>query len=294
MDSMNAMRRSFEANRQPYTPGSSMNGTPEFVHFRVNPDDMDATIYPKYCPRIECCLDISKRQWIIMSSLATIAVVIIMASLFSSVEPSPVPEPLSTDVPKITLYSNIPVAETLTTRPADIRTQLDTISDAATLVDNNSSQYKAYTWLLDEDPLKLQANSPSLKQRYVLVVLFFSSNGPDWTLRDPWIENFRADDHLALNQSLHEIGLETECSWEGVDCDENNNISGLFLGSSGLIGQFPLRELEFLTHLKNLDLSGNQIIGNISDSLKSLDLLGKFKRGERILCNLCHCPHSIL
>lgn len=274
---MNAIRRSVEANQQPYTPGSSMNGTPEFIHFRVDPDDTDTTRFPKYCPRFECCLGMSKRQLIIVSTLATVAVVIVLASLFSSAQASSAPEPSSANVPKITLYSNVPAAETVTTRPADVRSQLATISDAATLVDNNSSQYKAYMWLLDEDPLKLQAQSPSLKQRYVLVLLFFSSDGPNWTLRDPWIETLRVNDHLALNQSLPKIGLETECSWEGVECDENNYISGLLLGSSGLKGQLPVRELEFLTHLKNLDLSGNQIMGDVSDSLKSLDHLGKFK-----------------
>jgi hypothetical protein len=280
MGLMRAMSGNVRVNRQPYSTGSSINRPPEFIHFEVDFEDREGRRwgFPKYCPRFDCFDGTSKGRLIVMftvSTLMAIAVVSFPYSRGSSKVPPTLPGLVSAS--NSTSPGNNPLHDADKTRAADIRNQLVTVSGTAALKDDDSAQYKAYTWLLDEDPLQLKAHSPFLKQRYVLAVLFFSLDGPNWTNGDPWIVTLGGDDDFFLNENPENVGLEAACSWEGVDCDEDNHISELYLGSAGLNGQVPFRELQFLTHIKLLDLSGNAIAGSLPDGLASFDLLGKLK-----------------
>jgi hypothetical protein len=278
MGLMRAMSGSFRVNRRPYSAGS---GPPEFIHFEVDPEEIEERRwgFPKYCPRSECFDGTSKGRQIVMLIVSTLMLIVVVSFLHSG-DSSKLPPPLPGVVSSTnsTSSGNNPMHDEEKTRAADIRNQLVTVSDPAALKDDDSAQYKAYIWLLDEDPLQLNAHSPFLKERYVLAVLFFSLDGPNWTNGDPWIVTLGDDDDFSLNESTESVGLEAACSWEGVDCDEDNHISKLFLGSAGLNGQVPFLELQALTHLKSLDLSGNAIAGSVPNDLEIFNLLGKLKQ----------------
>jgi hypothetical protein len=58
-----------------------------------------------------------------------------------------------------------------------IMTELSLLTDPAILFDESSSQYKAAEWLISFDPLKLNATSPNLRQRYALATLYTATGG---------------------------------------------------------------------------------------------------------------------
>ena len=87
------------------------------------------------------------------------------------------------------------------------------ISGADVFLDTNSPQHRALVFLAEQDPLKLDPNDPALLkqiiQRYVLSVLYFSTNGPSWKHRVYWLTG------------------QHECGWQYVICsdvqEESNN-----------------------------------------------------------------------
>jgi hypothetical protein len=85
------------------------------------------------------------------------------------------------------------------------------ISTQQALVDRNSPQYKAASWIANKDAERLDIPETSedpyrFIQRYAVVVLYYSLGGDNWTSR----LNFLSDDH--------------ECSWYDEIADENNEL----------------------------------------------------------------------
>ena len=99
------------------------------------------------------------------------------------------------------------------------------ISGMDLLANIDSPQYKAVCWLIFDDARQLDPltnySSISLVQRYVLAVLFYSTQG--WA----WYEMYNF------------LGEQTECKWNnssatygilGIMCDEEDNIVQIDLG----------------------------------------------------------------
>ncbi|MGH3055476.1 MAG: hypothetical protein ACRDL7_10920 [Gaiellaceae bacterium] len=73
--------------------------------------------------------------------------------------------------------------------------------------------------MIIHDPLHLDGQSQSLKQQYVLAVLFFATNGPLWIQRSgfvdgeidekQYIEKYGKTQHPFLAGTL-------ECNWYGI------------------------------------------------------------------------------
>ena len=62
-----------------------------------------------------------------------------------------------------------------------VTTRLATVSGVAELADFNLARYKIACWLIHEDLHQCSAYDPTLIQRYVLSLLYFTTGGPDWT-----------------------------------------------------------------------------------------------------------------
>ncbi|KAL7495456.1 hypothetical protein ACHAWT_004743 [Skeletonema menzelii] len=171
------------------------------------------------------------------------------------------------------------------------------ISGKDSFLDTNSPQYRALVYLAEHDPLKLNPNDPILSkqiiQRYVLSVLYFSTNGPSWKHRVYWLTG------------------QHECGWQYVICsdvqEESNNttdagknkrqkvglagdkfnpenmdddfsdfadsdlglgkgriITGLKLFDNGLAGDNLPPELVELKYLHILDVGSNSLVGTIN------------------------------
>jgi hypothetical protein len=112
------------------------------------------------------------------------------------------------------------------------------------------SQREAIDWLANEDPAMLDFKTTpigTILERYVVVTLYYSLNGPDW-------ENQRGF-----------LSEESVCNWrlikpkettiKGVGCNELDQVVvEISLSENQLIGKIP-SEIGFLTSLTLLDLS---------------------------------------
>ena len=100
-------------------------------------------------------------------------------------------------------------------RDKDIFYELEVVSGPN--VNNfGTPQNTAARWIVDEDELQLYVKSPNLRQRYVMVLLYFSLSGTEWTIGEgTWI----------LSDTI-------ECDWTKVVCNKNGFITSISLGKN--------------------------------------------------------------
>jgi hypothetical protein len=90
---------------------------------------------------------------------------------------------------------------------------LEEVTSPILLNDPSTPQGFAYDFLVSVDPAAVDpCTYPTVEQRYAAVTLYSSTSGRDWTNPTGWL--------TAAN----------ECNWIGVRCNENDLITGLFLG----------------------------------------------------------------
>ena len=145
-------------------------------------------------------------------------------------------------------------------RNVHIKNTVLTISGSVAL-DGSTSQNAAMRWLLHNDTRLSQRSgdndSSSLKQRYVLALMYFSLHGEHWKKSGGFLSG------------------RGECEWVGVKCNHSSNIvTEINLRDNNLTGRLP-DEIFELTSLKLLDLEYNLIYGHISDTVGSLGHLGE-------------------
>ena len=73
-------------------------------------------------------------------------------------------------------------------------------------------------------------------ERNALIALYNSTNGAAWKQNTGWLED-----------------PGTECSWYGVTCDQNGNVTNIDLYNNQLSGSIPAE----LGNLMNLQISGS-------------------------------------
>lgn len=133
-----------------------------------------------------------------------------------------------------------------------------------------SGQSHALEWMgFVDDPL-MDYTAEEFWQRFALVVWYYDQGGPTlWgTMNgDPsagWIH--------------HGVGVH-ECDWEGVDCNEAQQVTGLRLGAVPgvtMAGASISTELGVLTNMEYLDFSNHRLVGKIPDEWDMLTNLCKF------------------
>ena len=90
-----------------------------------------------------------------------------------------------------------------------------------------------------QTPTSTAGERNAAEEKSALVTLYNSTGGANWTRRDNWLNN------------------ELLSTWYGVSTDRSGSVTVLRLSNNGLHG--PLTDLGALTHLTDLDLSGNQL-----------------------------------
>lgn len=135
---------------------------------------------------------------------------------------------------------------------ADLESALESISTYSAFLENSSPQVRALDWLASEDRIlvkdDLSREDPyALYQRYVLMVLFFATNGELWE-GTPWTE--LSDVH--------------ECDFPGIDCDRNGQIVGIDRSFGKLRGRLP-DEMGSLTQLTSVNFNANNLEGTIPE-----------------------------
>ena len=114
----------------------------------------------------------------------------------------------------------------------------------------------ASSWMLYADNFYLSPDSTQFLERYILSVLFFAMDGPEWSNSyASWMES---DKH--------------HCEWSGVKCDTDLFVTNINLASKNLHGTLPY-ELGNLSSLRVMDVHSNQIVGGIPQEMNKLNEL---------------------
>eukprot|EP01117_Protostelium_nocturnum_P020712 TRINITY_DN946_c0_g1_i1.p1 TRINITY_DN946_c0_g1~~TRINITY_DN946_c0_g1_i1.p1 ORF type:complete len:338 (-),score=108.98 TRINITY_DN946_c0_g1_i1:219-1232(-) len=101
--------------------------------------------------------------------------------------------------------------------------------------------------------------------RPTLVAFFNALDGPGWYRNDNWD---------STNTSV--------CTWYGIKCDSEGNITELTLSRNGLNGQMKF-SIGLIRSLRILDLSHNAILGKIPPTLSQLNKLTFLDLSENTL-----------
>ena len=139
-----------------------------------------------------------------------------------------------------------------------------------------SSEEQAVQWLIDVDPLQLQAEAEPdqfrLRQRYALLTMWFQLSGENWTTNAKWLR------------------AENECDWFGVTCDSNDAVSAILLPANNVKGHFP-PDIALLVNMVSLDVSFNSLNGTLSDAIGQWTNLEFFHVGNNAMTGTL--PESI-
>eukprot|EP00588_Corethron_pennatum_P022878 CAMPEP_0194314756 /NCGR_PEP_ID=MMETSP0171-20130528/11599_1 /TAXON_ID=218684 /ORGANISM="Corethron pennatum, Strain L29A3" /LENGTH=555 /DNA_ID=CAMNT_0039070311 /DNA_START=102 /DNA_END=1766 /DNA_ORIENTATION=+ len=172
-----------------------------------------------------------------------------------------------------------PTATSTKTRMELALEYIEPVSGAAVLEDKKSSQSRALDWIVHVDTgigsLEVPAGSSEqllahrLVQRYVLAVLYYD------VLFSPH-ENSEHSKFAFLHR-------KNECKWHdtldytaaeqvyyyGVACNDEGRVTSIVMPNSGLQGTIP-PEIELLTSLRVLNLSGNRLYGTLPPEMSNL------------------------
>ena len=150
------------------------------------------------------------------------------------------------------------------------------ISDERNMFDDTETpQYAAFQWLLNEDPAQVCPEDViSAEQRYILSLLYFSTNGDDWlTCNRP-----EAPELKPCSYSRY-LSADDECLWMGTasaNCNADGTLRILSVDENNLKGTLP-SEITSLRALEHIDLASNLgIRGPIPDGLDNLNKLISF------------------
>ncbi|CAB9513951.1 Leucine Rich Repeat [Seminavis robusta] len=130
------------------------------------------------------------------------------------------------------------------------------------LMDQNSSQSKAYGWL-EADPMLEEYSKEKLLQRMALATFFFATSGESWTINEDWL-SYDVDEcswFSKYNISGATGGTADLLGWIIVDqfhgpdvCDNKGSYLQLVLPHNGLTSTSNLpKEITLLSNLKRLD-----------------------------------------
>jgi len=137
--------------------------------------------------------------------------------------PTPIPTPLPTLMPIFTPMPSVAPVPILgspsviclesTPRNEYIFDVLKKHTPAEILMDPTTPQGKAYNYLANNDPGIIDHCSyTTLEQRYGLTTFYYAAGGDNWVDKSGW------------------LGIQQECSWYGVVCeDDSNHVTRLLL-----------------------------------------------------------------
>lgn len=130
-------------------------------------------------------------------------------------------------------------------RTQDLASIITSVSGDQILNDTESPQFKAASWLIQEDIVC--PSDEFVIQRYIMAVFYFSTNGDNWNN----IYNFLSNDN--------------ECNWYGIECDSLEQVNKIKLDGNNLSGSIPSELFEL--PLAELELSHNRLTGEVSEKI---------------------------
>jgi len=141
-----------------------------------------------------------------------------------------------------------PKPEEYSQRQIDLVIKLKAISGDIISVPN-TLHHKAAHWMLWIDKSGITADSPFVRQRYILALFYY---------------------HMGDKNGTFELNENTgECSWGRIGCDDKGHVQHIRFVNCDLSGSIPM-EILALKKLNYLDLSRNNLTGEIPEKFHYL------------------------
>lgn len=147
--------------------------------------------------------------------------------------------------------------------------QLQSISGQNLILSPATPQGKAYAFLVNYDPFfQGTCSVTGLRERFVLMTLYFSTNGENWMEQVGW------------------CGGTQHCGWSGITCNNSGSITAIDIESNNLVGTIP-QELYALYQLQLINLFANSLSGTIPNwswlsNLREIDLQQNLLTGNAV------------
>jgi len=161
-------------------------------------------------------------------------------------------------------------------REKDIFDIVKTVSDEKALQSETSPQSKAFHWIVDDDPLRVDpsddiTDDSKILQRYVVAVIYFSMDGDDWfcgSAGDDWEDDCLNKDDQG---SVPYLSGSDECTWYGNFCNDELFIIEIHLDDNNLSGKIPLEITSLGPQYRVIDMDGNKNIhGPLPSTISAL------------------------
>jgi hypothetical protein len=124
--------------------------------------------------------------------------------------------------------------------------------------ERDSPFYHANLWLLQDPNLDAYSHQRKM-QRFYLAMLFFATNGQNWTSNNHWL-SYTVSECEWFSSSTYTTDSPY---YEPSICDSNGTFISLSLASNNLNGTLPIWYTSFLPYLHVLDLANNNIGGQL-------------------------------
>jgi Leucine-rich repeat (LRR) protein len=178
--------------------------------------------------------------------------------------------------------------DTAPSSPQDVSQPADTTSedtakrfvDIATLISNmgwasasilrqpGSPQMQAVDWLANDDPMQLDVDATEeFMNRYLLATIYYALGGWNWSYDLHWLSANKVCDWKTSFETEEGIPIEI-----GVSCHDGSSVKEIFLPNMNMEGTLP-DEIGLFFDLEELNLFGNNISGDLPDTMKHLKFL---------------------
>lgn len=132
------------------------------------------------------------------------------------------------------------------------------ISGEEVFRDENSPQYRAAKFILDDPYTALITTSERLSDRYASATFYFATEGENWN--SCYFGDADCDGEQWLDDDV--------CDWYAVSCDDDGRVASYLFANAegnGLIGTLPI-EMKLLTAMTDLVIVNNTITGTLPEA----------------------------
>lgn len=132
------------------------------------------------------------------------------------------------------------------------------ISGEEVFKDENSPQYRAAKYILDDPYTALITTPERLSDRYASATFYFATEGENWN------SCYFGDADCDGEQWL----VDDVCDWYAVSCDDDGRVASYLFANAegnGLIGTLPI-EMKLLTAMTDLVIVNNTITGTLPEA----------------------------
>jgi Leucine-rich repeat (LRR) protein len=167
---------------------------------------------------------------------------------------------------------NTPTSTELTGRFEQVAQYLvdNGIATLPSMKEQKSPQRLAALFVADADLYQADMDNPTTElrfiERYVLALIYFEMNGPDWYNNYKFLS---ARDYCDWSETITTPSGRTFI--KGVECDQDRkHVIGLDLSDNNLVGYHINDEIQFFTKLEKLHWHKNKLGGALPYTMKSL------------------------